>query len=267
MPFPFEVGDKVVYPHHGAATIERLEKVSDPNGVRRDYLVLRLAYGELTLKVPADNAAEIGLRDVINDEEVEEVFAVLRKREARMPTNWSRRFKNHVEKLKSGDIYQVAEVVRNLTIRERDKGLSAGEKRMLGKARQILVSELTFALNVDEDTAEMKLDEVLGKTGGVPTPKPIPDRKPLIDPTTPKRAVVRKPKEVAAPAKKAPAKVVAKAAAKGAEKKAPAKKAPAKAAAKAPVKAAAKKVVAKKAPVKKAPAKKAPAKKAAVKKV
>jgi CarD family transcriptional regulator len=78
-----------------------------------------------------------------------------------MPTNWSRRFKNHVEKLKSGDIYQVAEVVRNLTIREKDKGLSAGEKRMLGKARQILVSELTFAIGVDEEAAERKLDEVL----------------------------------------------------------------------------------------------------------
>ena len=78
-----------------------------------------------------------------------------------MPTNWSRRFKNHVEKLKSGDIYQVAEVVRNLSIREADKGLSAGEKRMLARARQILVSELTFALNVDEEAAELRLDDVL----------------------------------------------------------------------------------------------------------
>ena len=240
---PFEVGDKVVYPHHGAATIERREKVV-AFGEKREYLVLRLAYGELTLKVPADNAAEIGLRDVINDEEVEEVFAVLRKREARMPTNWSRRFKNHVEKLKSGDIYQVAEVVRNLTIRERDKGLSAGEKRMLGKARQILVSELTFALDVDEEAAEAKLDEVLGKTGGTPAPKPIPDRKPMVDPTVPKKAAVRrKPAEPAkAPAKKAAAK---KAAAKDEPAKAPAKKA-----------------AAAKAPAKKAPAKKAPAKKA-----
>ena len=141
----FDVGDKVVYPHHGAATIEKREK-KEAFGEKRDYLVLRLAYGDLTLMVPADNAEEIGLRDVINDEEVEEVFAVLRKKEARMPTNWSRRFKNHVEKLKSGDIYQVAEVVRNLSIREADKGLSAGEKRMLARARQILVSELTFAL-------------------------------------------------------------------------------------------------------------------------
>ena len=98
---------------------------------------------------------------MINDEEVEEVFAVLRKKEARMPTNWSRRYKNHVEKLKSGDVYQVAEVVRNLSIRDKDKGLSAGEKRMLPKARQILVSELTFAINVSEEEAEKKLNDAL----------------------------------------------------------------------------------------------------------
>src|SRR5437868_14640879 len=121
--------------------------------------------------VPADNAEEIGLREVINDEEVEEVFAVLRKKEARMPTNWSRRFKNHVEKLKSGDIYQVAEVVRNLSIREADKGLSAGEKRMLARARQILVSELTFALAVDEEAAEARLDAVLRGEAQPATPQ------------------------------------------------------------------------------------------------
>jgi CarD family transcriptional regulator len=156
----FDVGDKVVYPHHGAATIEKREKMV-AFGEEREYLVLRLAYGDLTLKVPADNTDSVGLRDVINDEEVEEVFAVLRKKEARMPTNWSRRFKNHVEKLKSGDIYQVAEVVRNLSIRDKDKGLSAGEKRMLAKARQILTSELTFALNVNEEEAEQRLDDAL----------------------------------------------------------------------------------------------------------
>lgn len=157
---PFDVGDKVVYPHHGAAVIEKRETM-EAFGEKKEYLVLRLAYGDLTLKVPADNTDSVGLREVINDEEVEEVFAVLRKKEARMPTNWSRRFKNHVEKLKSGDIYQVAEVVRNLSIRDKDKGLSAGEKRMLTKARQILVSELTFALSVTEEEAEKKLDEAL----------------------------------------------------------------------------------------------------------
>jgi CarD family transcriptional regulator len=156
----FDVGDRVVYPHHGAAVIERRE-TKQAFGEEREYLVLRLAYGDLTLMVPADNTDEVGLRDIINDDEVEEVFAVLRKKEARMPTNWSRRFKNHVEKLKSGDIYQVAEVVRNLTLRDNEKGLSAGEKRMLTKARQILVSELTFAIDVSEQEAEAKLDEVL----------------------------------------------------------------------------------------------------------
>ncbi|MEJ5254578.1 MAG: CarD family transcriptional regulator [Acidimicrobiales bacterium] len=157
---PFDVGDKVVYPHHGAAVIEKREK-REAFGQVREYLILRLAYGDLTLMVPADNTEEVGLREVINDEEVEEVFAVLRKKEARMPTNWSRRFKNHVEKLKSGDIYQVAEVVRNLSLRDKDKGLSAGEKRMLAKARQILVSELSFAINVTPEEAEAKLDEAL----------------------------------------------------------------------------------------------------------
>ena len=111
----FAVGDKVVYPHHGAAIIEGKEKrVFD--GQKTDYFVLRITYGDLKVSIPVDKADEIGLREVINDEEVEEVFAVLRKKEARMPTNWSRRFKNHVEKLKSGDIYQVAEVVRNLLV-------------------------------------------------------------------------------------------------------------------------------------------------------
>ena len=159
-PVSFKVGDKVVYPHHGAAVIEKREtKVAF--GEKREYLVLRLAYGDLILNVPADNTEGVGLREVINDEEVEEVFAVLRKKEARMPTNWSRRYKNHSEKLRSGDIYQVAEVVRNLSIRDKDKGLSAGEKRMLQRARQILVSELTFALNVDEETAEERLNDAL----------------------------------------------------------------------------------------------------------
>jgi len=158
--YVFDIGDKVVYPHHGAAIVERRE-VKEAFGEKREYLVLRLAYGDLTLMVPADNTEGVGLREVINDEEVEEVFAVLRKKEARMPTNWSRRYKNHSEKLRSGDIYQVAEVVRNLSIRDKDKGLSAGEKRMLSRARQILVSELTFALDVNEEEAEKRLDEAL----------------------------------------------------------------------------------------------------------
>jgi CarD family transcriptional regulator len=156
----FAVGDKVVYPHHGAAVIERREKVV-AFGQTRDYFVLRIEHGNLTLKVPADATDEVGLRLIIDEDEVEEVFAVLRKPIGREPTNWSRRFKNNVEKLKSGDIYQIAELVRNLSRREQDKHLSAGEKRMLVNSRRVLVSELRLATNVPVEEAERQLDEVL----------------------------------------------------------------------------------------------------------
>ncbi len=158
----FSVGDKVVYPHHGAAVIEGLEE-KELFGERREYYILKLAYGELTLMVPTDATEEVGLREVTPAKEVPKVIKVLKKQEPiTNTTNWSRRFKANVEKLKSGDIYQVADVVRTLHQRDKEKGLSAGEKRMLNKARQILVSELTFAKNCDEEEAEQLLDEVLG---------------------------------------------------------------------------------------------------------
>ena len=156
----FTKGDKVVYPHHGVAIIEDMQE-QDFLGERRTYFVLRLAHGDLTLKVPVDNTAEIGLREVVSKREVKKVFDLLREEEDWMPTNWSRRYKTNLAKLSSGDIYQVAEVVRNLSIRDKDKGLSAGEKRMLNRARQILVSELTFAIGVSEEEAEQKLNEAL----------------------------------------------------------------------------------------------------------
>ncbi|HEY5887251.1 MAG TPA: CarD family transcriptional regulator [Acidimicrobiales bacterium] len=155
----FKVGDRVVYPHHGAAVIEKKEKRKTPGeeSEEKEYLVLRMAHGELTLSVPSDNAETVGMRRPIAREDVEDLYQVLAKRDVREPSNWSRRFKNHQEKLKSGDVYQVAEVVRNLALREADRGLSAGEKSMLAKARSVLVSELSFALDVSEDDA---LDQV-----------------------------------------------------------------------------------------------------------
>jgi CarD family transcriptional regulator len=162
----FRVGDKVVYPHHGAAVIEGLQE-REVGGETKKYWVLRLSYGDLTLMVPTDGAEEVGLRGVVPKAELDQVYKVLQsKKQAPAPSNWSRRFKSHVEKLRSGDIYQVAEVVRNLSNRDKDKGLSAGEKRMLTKARQILVSELTFAANVKEDKAEAMLDDLLGVAAG-----------------------------------------------------------------------------------------------------
>ncbi len=156
----FNVGDTVVSPHHGAALIEAVETRSI-KGEDREYLVLRVAQGDLTVRVPSDNVDLVGVRDVVNAEGLNRVFNVLRQPYTEEPTNWSRRYKANLEKLASGDVIKVAEVVRDLWRRERERGLSAGEKRMLAKARQILVSELALAEKTNEDNAEAILDEVL----------------------------------------------------------------------------------------------------------
>src|SRR6266566_1404802 len=156
----FQVGDTVVYPHHGAARIEAVE-TRTIKGEARSYLVLKVDKGDLTVRVPADNAELVGVRDVVGQEGLERVFEVLRAPHTEEPTNWSRRYKANLEKLASGDVNKVAEVVRDLWRRDRERGLSAGEKRMLAKARQILVSELALAEKTNEDKAEALLDEVL----------------------------------------------------------------------------------------------------------
>ena len=215
----FSVGDKVVYPHHGAAIVEKREKIkieTDGKTKNVDYLVMRVAYTDLVVRVPADKVDEIGIRDVINPSEVEEVFAVIMKTDARTPSNWSRRFKNHIEKLKSGDIYQVAEVIRNLSSRDGDKGLSAGEKRMLSQARNILTSELSYALDLDREQADDTLNRVLNLED---VSEIIAAKKKAARAEKKLKAERAKAKEVkaSAKAKKAPAKATA--------KKAPAKKA------------------------------------------
>lgn len=157
----FNVGETVVYPNHGAAVIEDIE-TRTIKGEEKLYLVLRiLGQNDLVVRVPASNLDLVGVRDVIDDEGLENVFEVLRKTNVEEPSNWSRRYKANLEKLHSGNVLKVAEVVRDLWRRERDRGLSAGEKRMLSKARQILVSELALAKKVADDRAEEMLDEVL----------------------------------------------------------------------------------------------------------
>jgi CarD family transcriptional regulator len=156
----FQVGETVVYPHHGAALIEAIETRSI-KGEDRLYLVLRVEQGDLTVRVPADNVELVGVRDVVGQDGLEKVFDVLRAPHTEEPTNWSRRYKANLEKLASGDVNKVAEVVRDLWRRDKDRGLSAGEKRMLAKARQILVSELALAEGTNHDKAEAILDEVL----------------------------------------------------------------------------------------------------------
>lgn len=156
----FTVGETVVYPHHGAAKIEEV-KTRTIRGEDRVYLRLRVAQGDLTIEVPADNVDLVGVRDVVDADGLERVFEVLRRPHAEEPTNWSRRYKANLEKLASGDVIKVAEVVRDLSRRAADRGLSNGEKRMLSKARQILVSELALAEKTEEAQAEIILDKVL----------------------------------------------------------------------------------------------------------
>ncbi len=156
----FEVGETVVYPHHGAAEITAVT-TRFVKGTERLYLTLRVMHGDLEIQVPAENVEMVGVRDVIGEDGIRQVFEVLRAPFTEEPTNWSRRYKANVEKLASGDVIKVSEVVRDLWRRDNDKGLSAGEKSMLAKARQILVSELALAEHTDEKKAESVLDEVL----------------------------------------------------------------------------------------------------------
>ena len=156
----FEVGETVVYPHHGAATIVEV-KTRVIKGEEKLYLKLNVKQGDLVIEVPAENVDLVGVRDVIGKDGLDKVFEVLRAPFVEEPTNWSRRFKANGEKLASGDVIKVSEVVRDLWRRDQDRGLSAGEKSMLAKARQILTSEVALAEKTDEEKAASLLDEVL----------------------------------------------------------------------------------------------------------
>ncbi|HZE41190.1 MAG TPA: CarD family transcriptional regulator [Stackebrandtia sp.] len=158
----FSVGETVVYPHHGAALIEAVE-TRTIKGVEREYLVLRVEQGDLTVRVPSTNVELVGVREVVGAEGLTEVFDVLRAPHTEEPTNWSRRYKANLEKLASGNPLKVAEVVRDLWRRDRERGLSAGEKRMLTKARDILVGEVALAESSTKDDAEVLLDKVLAE--------------------------------------------------------------------------------------------------------
>jgi CarD family transcriptional regulator len=162
MGLKFDVGDRVIYPHHGAAMIMQRESRT-AFGEEKEYLILQTAHGDLTLSVPTDMVDEVGMRPPIDEDDVEDLFELLAKKDVREPANWSRRFKNHQEKLKSGDVYQVAEVVRNLAARNRDASLSAAERTMYERARVNLISEISPALKVSAEDAEIYLDEALAK--------------------------------------------------------------------------------------------------------
>jgi CarD family transcriptional regulator len=156
----FEEGDKVVYPHHGAGLVLKKES-RELMGEERDYLTIKILHNELTVMVPCENAGVAGLRRVIDEEEIKKVTDVLTDEVSDMPKNWNRRFKYNREKIKTGDVFELAEVVRNLAIREMEKGLSTGEKQMYTRAKKILASEFMYALDKDEEGAEEYLDGLL----------------------------------------------------------------------------------------------------------
>ena len=156
----FEIGDSVVYPHHGAGQVVKKENKNILGEVKQ-YLTIKILHNDMTVMVPCENAGKAGLRRIIDEEAIKKVLGVLQDDVSEMPKNWNRRFKHNRDKIKTGDILELAEVVRNLALREHEKGLSTGEKQMFTRAKKILASELMYALEKTEDDAEAYLDQVL----------------------------------------------------------------------------------------------------------
>jgi CarD family transcriptional regulator len=163
----FDIGDNVVYPHHGAGKVLKKE-TREIFGEEREYLTIKILHNDMTVNVPADNADRVGLRKVIDEQMVSKVLKALTGGGTQMPKNWNRRFKHNRDKMKTGDIFELAEVVRNLSLRDHEKGLSTGEKQMFVKAKKILASELMYAKDMDEDEAAEWLDDVLSSGGKKP---------------------------------------------------------------------------------------------------
>lgn len=204
----FKKGDTVIYPQHGACRVEAIRK-EDPlgTGKNQDYLVLKTVIGDMTLRVPMAKVDEVGVRPPVSPDELEDLVSVLAKADPRVPSNWSRRFKNHQEKLKSGDVYQVAEVVRNLAARNRDASLSAAERTMYERARVNLISEIAPALKVTTEEAEAYLDDALAR--GVLKPvKAASVKKAAVVKPSPKDSTVEKPAATKVSGKPVPGKPV-----------------------------------------------------------
>jgi len=156
----FQVGDKVVYPMHGAGVIEAIEE-REVLGHRKRYYVMRLPVSDMKVMVPCESQREVGLRQVMSEQALQSVLDVLRAHNTLMSKNWNHRYRANMEKIKSGNILELAEVVRNLSHRDQERGLSTGERKMLENARQILLSEIILAKDFATDQANLFLDQVL----------------------------------------------------------------------------------------------------------
>jgi CarD family transcriptional regulator len=156
----FIIGDRIVYPMHGAGIIEEIEE-KQILGESRNYYILRVPCGDMKIMIPIESCEEIGVRAVISVEEINEVIEVLGADSSEMSNNWNRRYRENMEKLKTGDIFNVAEVVRNLMRTDKEKKLSTGEKKMLSNAKQILISELILVKNIDHEAAEKIINSAI----------------------------------------------------------------------------------------------------------
>jgi CarD family transcriptional regulator len=156
----FNLGDKVVYPMHGAGVIETMES-REILGEIKNYYVLKMPIGEMKLMIPVDNVNNIGLRNIVDKQTVEEVYKVLRQKAEINESNWNKRYRDNMAKMKTGGIFEVAEVVRDLTYRDREKGLSTGEKKMLVSAKQMLISEITLSTGMGTEEIQEHLDEII----------------------------------------------------------------------------------------------------------
>ena len=156
----YSIGDKIVYPMHGAGVIESIEE-KEFLGQKQDYYILKMPVGDLRVMIPTHNVVGIGIREIIDRREIDGVLQILRDQSVNATANWNKRYRENMIKIKSGSIYEVADVVRSLMQREKAKGLSTGERKMLNSAKQILISELVLAKDSDQVEIEVIIDECI----------------------------------------------------------------------------------------------------------
>lgn len=156
----FNIGDRIVYPMHGAGTIEDIEE-REILGEIRKYFIMKMPIGDMKVMVPVDNVEEVGVRQIIDDIEMEKVITILRGNRSVMSQNWNRRYRANMERIKSGDIYEIAEVVRNLMLLDNEKGLSTGERKMLSSAKQMLISEMVLVCELEPEETEELVSEAV----------------------------------------------------------------------------------------------------------
>lgn len=158
----YNLGDKVVYPMHGAGVIESMES-KEILGETKNYYVLKMPIGEMKLMIPVDNVDSIGLRNIIDQESVDVVIDILKQGAVLNDSNWNKRYRDNLLKMKTGDIYEVAHVVKDLAFRDKEKGLSTGEKKMLISAKQMIVSEIALSTNEEGINVEEFLDKIINE--------------------------------------------------------------------------------------------------------